>query len=90
MTFQGIDNQTVELRVTNYQFPDISFDQYDSNWLNVYLKVESKLGNWQTIDPALLTWEVEEIIDWLHLRRYLSLWCEIMAWNRWQILRANM
>ena len=67
MIFQGIDNQTVDFRITNYEFPKISNDEYDDNWLLIYLKVESKLGNWQTIDPSLTTWEVRELIDWFNL-----------------------
>jgi hypothetical protein len=66
MIFPGIDEQKVELKITNYQFPNNSIPRdYDSNWLHIYLSVKSKLGDWQTIDPSLLTWEVEEIIKWL-------------------------
>jgi len=64
MIFYGIDNQTVDFRITNYEFPKISNDEYDNNWLLIYLKVKSKLGNWQTIDPSLLTYEIKELIDW--------------------------
>lgn len=66
MIIKGINNQTVELRIMNYQFPGTSNRDYDGNWLNIYLKVDSELGKWQTIDPSLLTWEVEELINWLH------------------------
>ncbi len=64
MKFKGIDNQTVELKITNYQFPDNQDGDWDGNWLNIYLKVDSKVGKWQTIDPSLTTWEVQKIIDW--------------------------
>jgi hypothetical protein len=64
MTFKGIDDQTIELKITNYQFPENKDGDWDGNWLNIYLKVDSKLGKWQTIDPSLTTWEVQEIIDW--------------------------
>ncbi|WP_222845677.1 WapI family immunity protein [Flavilitoribacter nigricans] len=63
MIFTGIDQQTVELSITNYEFPDIN-NHWDANWLLVYLKVQSKLGNWQTIDPSLTTWELQELIEW--------------------------
>lgn len=63
MTFTGIDNQTVELKITNYQFPDNDGD-WDGNWLNIYLNVKSKVGDWQTVDPSLTTWEVQSLIDW--------------------------
>jgi hypothetical protein len=66
MTFIGIDDQTVELKITNYQFPQTTTPgDYDSNWLNIYINVKSKLGHWHTIDPSLLTWEVEKLITWL-------------------------
>ena len=64
MIFKGIDDQTVELKITNYQFPENKDGDWDGNWLNIYLKVDSKLGKWQTIDPSLTIWEVQEIIDW--------------------------
>jgi hypothetical protein len=64
MTFTGIDNQTVELKITNYQYPDINDGDWDGNWLNIYLNVKSKVGHWQTVDPSLTTWEVQELINW--------------------------
>lgn len=64
MEFRGLDNQTVELKITNYQFPKSLDRDWDGNWLNIYIKVDSKVGKWQTIDPSLTTWEVQELIDW--------------------------
>ncbi len=65
MIFKGINNQTVEFKVTNYQFPDIKTPgDYDSNWLNIYINVNSNMGNWQTVDPSLLTSEFQSLIDW--------------------------
>jgi len=55
MKFKGIDNQTVEFILTNYQFPDNQDGDWDGNRLNIYLKVDSKVGKWQTIDPSLTT-----------------------------------
>jgi len=65
MIFEGINNQSVELKITNYQFPETNNREWDGNWLNIYLKVKSDMGHWQTIDPALTTWEVQDFIDWL-------------------------
>ena len=65
MTFLGIDNQTVELKITNYQYPELIDGGWDCNWLNIYINVQSKLGNWQTVDPSLTTWEVRRLINWL-------------------------
>jgi hypothetical protein len=66
MTFIGIDNQTVDFRITNYQYPDNNDGDWDSNWLNIYLAVKSKVGNWQTVDPSLTTWEVQGLINWFY------------------------
>jgi len=64
MRFKGIDNQTVELKIHNYQFPkEEEFDEHE-NWLQIYLKVNSKVGNWQTIDPSLTVSEIKELINW--------------------------
>jgi hypothetical protein len=67
MILKGIDDQSVELKITNYQFPQINDGDWDSNWLLVYLNVNSKFGNWQTIDASLTTWEVKRLINWLDL-----------------------
>jgi hypothetical protein len=64
MTFNGIDNQIVELRITNYQYPGNNEGDWDSNWLNIYLNVISNNGNWQTVDASLTTWEVQVLINW--------------------------
>jgi hypothetical protein len=66
MILPGMNDQSVEIKVAGYQFPDnITPGDYDSNWLHIYLNVESKLGHWQTIDPSLLTWDVDKIVQWL-------------------------
>ena len=65
MMLQGIENQTVDFRIVGYQFPQIDNDHYDSNWLIIEVRVESNSGKWVASDPALLTFEFQEIIDWL-------------------------
>jgi hypothetical protein len=64
MIFKGINDQTVEFRITNYQFPEITDCEYDSNWLLIYLKVKSDCGNWETVDPSLLVRDITDIIEW--------------------------
>ncbi len=64
MIFNCEDNESVELKIHNYQFPNTLDKDYDGNWLHIYLKVESKVGHWQTIDPSLLTWDIIELITW--------------------------
>lgn len=67
MIFTGVDNQTVEFKISNYQYPEITDGSWDGNWLNIYLNVKSKVGNWQTVDPSLTTWEVQELINWFDI-----------------------
>ena len=64
MIFKGVNNQTVEFKITNYQFPEITNCEYDSNWLLIYLKVKSDCGNWETVDPSLLVRDLKDIIEW--------------------------
>lgn len=64
MKFNCDDKQKVELKIQNYQFPNTLDRDYDGNWLNIYLKVESKVGHWEVTDPSLLTWDIVELINW--------------------------
>jgi len=64
MIFNGIDEQIVEFKITNYQYPDIISGDWDGNWLLIYLNVKSNVGHWQTIDPSLTTWEIKQLIEW--------------------------
>lgn len=69
MTFFGIDNQTVELEITGYQFPEITVTESLSadNWLNISLNVKSNFGNWSTVYPSLTTSDVEKMINWFDI-----------------------
>jgi hypothetical protein len=66
MTFWGIDNQTVEIEITGYQFPEITVAESLSadNWLNIALNVKSNFGNWSTVYPSMTTADVEKLINW--------------------------
>jgi len=67
MVFNGINNQKIELNIINYQYPDYIdelYDQFDSNWLIVNIKVLSNFGDWEATDPALLTFDFEKMIEW--------------------------
>lgn len=64
MLFKGINNQSIEFKITNYQFPEITDCGYDSNWLMVFVKVKSNFGDWEATDPSLLVSDLKEIIEW--------------------------
>jgi len=66
MIFNGIDNQIVEIKITNYQYPGNNEGDWDSNWLNIFLNVISNIGNWQTVEASLTTWEVQILINWFY------------------------
>ena len=66
MIIKAVNNQIVEIRLLGYQFPHSLDKEWDGNWLNLYFKIESQVGNWQTTDPSLTTWEIQLLIDWLN------------------------
>jgi hypothetical protein len=63
---QSRDFSAFELRVAGYQFPHIESDEFDANWLVVEgLVAPADERAWKFRDPALLTWEVEGLCNWL-------------------------
>jgi len=64
MIFHCKNGQFVELKITGYQFPEILDDDWDSNWLMVYINVKSTKKNWNTTDPAITTFELRSLIKW--------------------------
>ena len=66
MILRGRDLSAFELRVAGYQFPGFSGDEFDANWLIVEGRV-AQVGErtWEFRDPALLTWEIERLSNWL-------------------------
>jgi hypothetical protein len=61
----GKNGNRFELTITGYQFPKIVDDEWDSNWLNVRIDVESERGNWSSTDPSLSTSDAAWLADWL-------------------------
>lgn len=66
MKIKTIDGETSELKIVGFEFPD-SNDEWDSEWLNIYLNIKSPVGNWRTVDPSLLVNEVYEIMEWFKM-----------------------
>ena len=65
MILRGDDNTEFEMSVVGYQFPHLAHEQYDSDWLNVKIRVKLSQGTWTTTDPSLLTWELVSLTEWL-------------------------
>lgn len=57
------DRDRLDLEITGYQFPDNDDGDYDSNWLNVRVGVDSRIGTWSVTEPCLLTRELEELVE---------------------------
>ena len=56
---------SLELTLAGYQFPHLATAPWDSNWLNVRVRVQHPRGNWTAQDPCLLTYDVAGLADWL-------------------------
>src|SRR3989344_5041802 len=65
MKLTNIKDSSFEMNVKSYESPDIINDEYDSNWLNINLKVKGLKKPWQVTDNCLLNWEILELIHWL-------------------------
>src|SRR5438128_6537496 len=54
-----------EMNVVGYQFPHLENAEYDSDWLNIKIRVQLAQGSWTATDPSLLTWELASLAEWL-------------------------
>jgi hypothetical protein len=67
----GIDGGArIDLRIVDYQYPEITGDGtgkgWDANWLVVAGDAVTEDGRgWSFLDPCLTTWEARELGDWL-------------------------
>jgi hypothetical protein len=61
----NINKEVFRLEIVRYQYPELLTPlDYDSNWLIIKIEVYKDGKNWNRSDPALLTWEAEQIISW--------------------------
>ena len=58
-------NGSFDLSLLGYQFPNLTAEPYDSNWLQVRVAVDHPRGLWTATDPCLLTYEAASLADWL-------------------------
>ena len=65
MLLLGKSGSRFELTIIGYQFPTIVDDEWDLNWLNIRIDVESERGKWNATDPSLLTSDVDGLASWL-------------------------
>jgi hypothetical protein len=66
LILRGRDLSEFELEVAGYQVPGFAGDIFDANWLIVEGRVApADERAWEFRDPALLTWEIERLSNWL-------------------------
>jgi hypothetical protein len=65
MRIERKDGSFFRLTVVGYQFPGVRDKEYDSNWLMIRIDVKHPRGSWSATDPALLTYELESLAEWL-------------------------
>lgn len=63
-TFRG-PTGSLRISVERYQFPEITDDEWDSNWLIVCGDAELDGKSWTFRDPCLTTFELEHLANWL-------------------------
>ena len=56
---------SLRLAIEGYQFPDITDDEWDSNWLIIRGDAVLDGRSWSFRDPCLTTFEVQRLADWL-------------------------
>ncbi|MBL8076992.1 MAG: hypothetical protein JNM55_03445 [Anaerolineales bacterium] len=65
MKLKSSNGSSFQLKIIGYEFPDIKDDYDDSNWLMIQIDVTSNENAWHANFPALTTFEVEELANWL-------------------------
>jgi hypothetical protein len=62
---RGANDSWLKLQIVGYQFPDMPFAEYDSNWL--IIRGDACIGGrtWSFRFPCMLTYEVARLADWL-------------------------
>ncbi len=65
MNLIGMNGNELSMKIIDYQFPNIMDEIYDANWLNIKFDAVREGKTYSIIEPALLTWEMIELIHWL-------------------------
>ena len=65
MDLSASNGMRITIDLLGYQFPGLSNEPYDSNWLRVQVHAVHPRGAWTSVDPSLLTYEVAALADWL-------------------------
>ena len=58
------DHASFALHIVGYEFPELRYEPYDSDWLVITVSVTMARGTWRATHPCLLTWEVARLATW--------------------------
>jgi hypothetical protein len=67
MILKSVDGSEFEVQISDYEFPQIENDEWDSNWLKVNLRAKTLTSEWSISTPCLDTYEAAELCDWLRM-----------------------
>ncbi|MDQ3800755.1 MAG: hypothetical protein M3384_15010 [Acidobacteriota bacterium] len=69
----------LKLSIEDYEFPNLENEPWDSDWLNVKIRVKHPEGSWKAIGACLTAFELERLIEWFEkaaegaeVEKYLS------------------
>jgi hypothetical protein len=65
MHLRGLHNTAFALSIVGYQYPHMKHERYDSDWLEIAIRITDPRGDWSATDPIMLTWEVAHLAEWL-------------------------
>ena len=65
MHLSGHDGTEFHLSIVGYEFPELTEQWGDADWLMIKMRVQHRLGDWTSTAPMLLTWEAGDLADWL-------------------------
>jgi hypothetical protein len=71
LTSQLGDN-SFTLEIIGYEYPENTYDDQKANMLRIAVNVKTLNSSWSRTSPALLTWEVEDLIEWARGRYHLE------------------
>jgi hypothetical protein len=54
----------LSIEIVSYEFPDNPANELDANWVVIVVSGRVSWGAWQATKAALLTWEIEDLIQW--------------------------
>lgn len=53
MELTGLDTTTFQLDIDGYQYPEVTDQAYDSDWLFITIRVTDWRGPWSSTQPIL-------------------------------------